>query len=78
MRASVWKPGEDARADASRVLPELVLGYFEAGRKLNGKSNARAMHRFRLRTKRLRYTLDLFIDLYGPGLKRRSASLRPA
>lgn len=77
MNVVTWKPGEEARADASRVLPELVLGYFAAGRKLNDQSNARAIHRFRLRTKRLRYTLDLFVDLYGPGLKRRSASLRP-
>jgi CHAD domain-containing protein len=77
MRMARWKPAEEARTDASRVLPELVAAYFEAGRKLNANSNAKAMHRFRLRTKRLRYTLDMFIGLYGPGLKQRSASLRP-
>jgi CHAD domain-containing protein len=77
MRTSKWKPAEEARADAGRMLPDLVAAYFEAGRKLNTNSNAKAMHRFRLRTKRLRYTLDLFVDLYGPGLKQRSARLRP-
>jgi hypothetical protein len=35
------------------------------------------MHRFRLRTKRLRYTLEAFVTIYGHGISRRCASLRP-
>jgi CHAD domain-containing protein len=71
-----WKPSELATADARRILPVLVREYFEAGRKLTPESTAKVTHRFRLKTKRLRYTLDAFVELYGHGLKRRSASLK--
>ena len=35
-----------------------------------------AMHRFRLHTKALRYTVELFRPCYGPGLDLRLAALR--
>jgi len=76
MRHTSWKPGEAAIEDARRVLPELVRAYFAAGRKLTEKSGPKALHRFRLKTKRLRYTLDAFETIYGHGLKRRSGSLK--
>ena len=34
------------------------------------------MHKFRLRTKRFRYTLEMFKDLYGPGMLKRIESLK--
>jgi CHAD domain-containing protein len=72
-----WKSVEDARSEAQRVLPVLVHEYFNAGRKLTPASSAKTMHRFRLRTKRLRYTLEAFVMIYGHGINRRCASLRP-
>jgi CHAD domain-containing protein len=76
-RALAWKSAEPAARNASRVLPQLVRDYFEAGRKLDRDSSPRAMHRFRLKTKHLRYTLEAFVPLYGPGFKSKLAALRP-
>jgi CHAD domain-containing protein len=75
-RALAWKAAEPADRNASRVLPQIVRDYFRTGRKLDRNSSARAMHRFRLKTKHLRYTLEAFMPLYGPGLKSKLASLR--
>jgi CHAD domain-containing protein len=72
-----WKPQEPASLNARRILPELVREYFRKGRKLDRDSGSKAMHRFRLRTKRLRYTLEAFVAVYGSGLKPRIAGLRP-
>lgn len=72
-----WKPAEPAVRNARRVLPKLVGDYFAAGRKLDRDSSARDMHGFRLKTKHLRYTLEAFIPIYGPGLKQKLDSLRP-
>src|ERR1700758_2352608 len=76
-RAPAWKPSESAVLNARRVLPELLRDYFESGRKLDHKTRARDMHGFRLKTKHLRYTLEAFVSVYGPGLKQKIDSLRP-
>jgi CHAD domain-containing protein len=65
-------PAENARAK----LPSLVEEYFAEGRKLEPATNAGEMHRFRLRTKRFRYTLELFRACYGPVFERRLDRLR--
>jgi len=63
--------------NARRELPRLVAGYFERGRALLAKDPSPAkLHRLRLATKRLRYTLELFRATYGPGLETRLAELR--
>jgi len=67
-----WKTSENAAGNARRVLPKLAQNYFEAGRKAaDGKRSAKALHRFRLATKRFRYALELFGPLYGSSLDRR-------
>ncbi len=75
--AAAWRPSELAALNARRVLPKLLHDYFTSGRKLNSASSAKAMHGFRLATKHLRYTLEAFVPVYGPGLMRRIDSLRP-
>ena len=75
--ALAWKPAEPAAQNARRVLPLLVRDYFTSGRKLRRESSVKAMHGFRLKTKRLRYTLETFASLYGPGIKLKVARLRP-
>jgi CHAD domain-containing protein len=72
-----WKPSEPAVQNARRVLPRLLRDYFVSGRKLDRASSAKEMHGFRLKTKHLRYTLEAFIPVYGPGLKQKIDSLRP-
>jgi CHAD domain-containing protein len=72
-----WKPSDAARLNARRVLPQLVRDYFRSGRKIDAASDPRKMHSFRLKTKRLRYTLEAFISVYGPGLQHRIDRLRP-
>lgn len=65
-------PAQNARAE----LPRLAEAYFAAGRKLLArKPSGKALHKFRLETKRFRYTLELFRSCYGPGLDARLARL---
>jgi CHAD domain-containing protein len=73
----VWDESASAIENARRKLPPLALAYIEEGRKLaHGPVPDEALHRFRLRTKRLRYTLEFFRACYGPGLERRLEMLR--
>jgi CHAD domain-containing protein len=66
-----------AQASACVLLPKMMQAYFKAGRKLTGApSSPAAMHKFRLETKALRYTLELFRSCYGPALERYLPALR--
>ena len=72
-----WEGAKSVAENAREKLPELARGFFEAGRALEkGKPSLEALHRFRLLTKRFRYTLELFRSCYGPGLARRIEALR--
>jgi CHAD domain-containing protein len=56
---------------------QLLAEYFAAGRAAAKPGTAPpVLHAFRLETKRLRYTLELFRPLYGPGLAERIEELR--
>jgi CHAD domain-containing protein len=72
-----WDERAGATANARRELPHLAASYFAQVRALlaDDPSPAR-LHRVRLLTKRLRYTLELFRPCYGPGLDTRLAALR--
>ncbi len=73
-----WEEAASAATNARRILPWLANQYWEQGRKvLAKKHNAASLHRFRLKTKRFRYTLELFHDVYGPSLERWLELLRP-
>ena len=72
-----WKPSQSAAESARALLPKLAEQYFEAGRKAAaGYKKPKALHRFRIATKRFRYTLELFRPVYGPSLDRRLKVLR--
>jgi CHAD domain-containing protein len=63
--------------NARRELPHLAASYFARVRALLADDpSAPKLHRLRLLTKRLRYTLELFRPCYGPGLDTRLAALR--
>jgi CHAD domain-containing protein len=72
-----WQAAANAAQNARRVLPGLLAAYIEEGRVLAGsKATPAELHGFRLATKRLRYTLELFRPCYGPGLDARLGGLR--
>jgi CHAD domain-containing protein len=72
-----WDVSRTVAQNASEKLPDLARGFFEAGRELAAKEPSfAALHRFRLLTKRFRYTLELFRPCYGPGLAARIEALR--
>jgi CHAD domain-containing protein len=72
-----WDSARSAEENASRKLPPLAREYFRAGRELFAiKPTVGAFHKFRLETKRFRYTLELFRPCYGPGLEARLKLLR--
>jgi CHAD domain-containing protein len=72
-----WDERAGAAVNARRELPQLAASYFAQVRALlaDDPSPAR-LHRLRLLTKRLRYTLELFRPCYGPALDTRLAALR--
>lgn len=70
-----WKPSLSASANARKMLPKLAENYFIAGRKAAGKHSPKALHRFRICTKRFRYALELFGPVYDTSLKRRLKNL---
>jgi CHAD domain-containing protein len=66
-----WKPTHSAVDNARKVLPKLVEKYFEAGRKAaDGKRSPGELHKFRIKTKRFRYTLELVRAVYRKRLER--------
>ncbi len=72
-----WKPSGTAAESAQAAFPKLAQKYFEAGRKAaNGKQSPTQLHKFRIATKKFRYTLELFKPVYGPGLERHIDGLR--
>ena len=74
-----WDETLSAAANARLRLPELVGEYFGEGRRLAaGDPGPAEFHAFRLRTKRWRYTLEMFRSIYGASLDRHLAALRRA
>jgi CHAD domain-containing protein len=70
-------PAHSVDANARAVLPKMARKYFEAGRAVIGeKKDPDHLHVFRLKTKRFRYTLELFRPVYGPQLDRYLNSLK--
>jgi CHAD domain-containing protein len=72
-----WEEQSSVAANARSILPGLVAGYFEEVRGfLAKKHKPKELHRMRLASKRLRYTLELFRGCYGPGLEERLDALK--
>lgn len=73
----LWKETLNLQGNLQRRMPKLARQYFEEGREaLTPGTSWEQMHAFRLRTKRFRYTLETFRDLYGPAIESRIESLR--
>ena len=77
LRHIEWNERLDPAANARRQLSRLMADYFVAVRGwLKGDPGPPALHRARLASKRVRYTLELFRPCYGPGLEARLEALR--
>jgi CHAD domain-containing protein len=76
-KKALWDPSKRPAANARLALPRLAAKYLKAGESLLlGKPSPAELHQFRLRTKRLRYTLELFDRCYERGLESRLEALR--
>jgi len=73
-----WRTNRSASENARLVLPKLAEKYFDAGRKAarDEKPSAKDLHRFRIATKRFRYSLEIFREVYGASLEARIGTLR--
>ena len=73
----MWDKARTASENAKAELPKLAAEYFEEGRKAtHSRLSPAELHRFRLKTKRFRYTLEIFGTLYGPAFERCLSRLR--
>jgi CHAD domain-containing protein len=72
-----WDEKAGVAPNARRELPQLVAAYFSQVRQVLAKDGTpRKLHRLRLASKRLRYTLELFRPCYPAGLEERLDALR--
>jgi CHAD domain-containing protein len=72
-----WRPEAPSNENAVERLPELIGDLFEAGRRtLEPPADPAELHALRLKTKRRRYTLELFTPCYGPDLTERIGQLK--
>src|SRR5947209_6423533 len=72
-----WGPRTSPAVNARSHLPRLVADYFtEARNLLQEVSTPAGLHRLRLISKRLRYTLELFRSCYPAALGERIDALK--
>ncbi|MEO8368580.1 MAG: CHAD domain-containing protein [Candidatus Solibacter sp.] len=72
-----WSSKYDAEANAKRQLPRIVAQFFAVTRRaIARKSWPRNLHRVRLASKKLRYTLELFHSIYPAALDARLDELK--
>jgi CHAD domain-containing protein len=76
-RGMKWNERAGVAANARRQLPPMVSAYFSRVREfLSEDGTPRKLHRLRLASKRLRYTLELFRPCYPAGLEERLDALK--
>ena len=72
-----WDKRAGVAANARRQLPPMVTAYFSRVRGFLAEDGTpRKLHRLRLASKRLRYTLELFRPCYPAGLEERLGALK--
>jgi CHAD domain-containing protein len=72
-----WDRAATSSENAAAVLPKLTRQFFRAGRKVTAPETPdRKLHRFRLKVKHFRYTLELFRSCYGPTLDEHIGKLK--
>jgi CHAD domain-containing protein len=77
LRAAQSDSKESVEENARRLLPEMVEDLFRMGQEASRPDTSQQrMHQFRLKTKRVRYTLELFAPVYGKNTKPMLESLK--
>jgi len=72
-----WNDKINLEANLRKALRKSAEKYFEKGdAALNAGSHWKDLHKFRLATKRFRYTLELFEPVYGEPLRERLHELK--
>ncbi len=72
-----WDEESSVSRNVARVLEKETEIYFESGQAAMVEGVTwRGLHDFRLHTKRFRYTLELFEDLYGPAYAARMEKIK--
>lgn len=76
-QAARWDDDKTAAENASRHLPLLARAMFRDGAKaVRPGTSKKKLHKFRLKVKRFRYTLELFRPCYGRALEKRISLLK--
>ena len=76
-RSVDWNTAVSAGENARRALPRLIREFFVQGRAATTPAASPAeLHAFRLAAKHFRYTLELFLPMYGPRLAERVDQVR--
>ena len=76
-RSVDWNTAVSTGENARRALPRLAREFFALGRAAaRPAASPPELHAFRLAAKRFRYTLELFLPLYGPRLAGRVEQVR--
>lgn len=72
-----WESSRSVAENAARILPELLDKYVARSRHaLGAKASPKKLHRFRVATKKFRYTIELFLPVYGDRLDRELEAVR--
>jgi CHAD domain-containing protein len=73
----IWNDDKPLSENLRKVLPKLTGEFFKHGRNaVKRETSWQDLHAFRLAAKRYRYSLELFLPLYGPGLKLKVEEVR--
>lgn len=73
----LWKGKQTVRENLQERYPDQAREYFEAGAEaLREGTTWEEKHRFRLLTKRFRYSLEILRPAYGPALDRQIEALK--
>ena len=73
-----WDDSIPVAQNAREQLPRLLEKFYAAGREATRQSDPALLHKFRLEAKRVRYTLELFRPVYGPGFEKLLKALQEA
>jgi CHAD domain-containing protein len=71
-----WQAGQSSTQNAAEVLPSLARAFFAQGKTLTPQVELKALHSFRIQSKRFRDTLELFRPCYTLHLERLLKLLR--
>ena len=77
MNGREWNERATAAANAKRVLPRMMADYYSGVRKaLEAKPSPASLHKVRLASKKVRYTLELFKPCYGKAFSEHMDALK--